>query len=334
MKLLRYICVVLFLMVCCLTLLFFHTFTKDAGTSTAILDWEQMHQVGTDGLLQPIETDEIRPLEEIQYVFSTTLKEIPENGYLLFETSNSETRLLLDGVELYYACAVQSADTVNINQAHVVLPQNAAGKTITMEYRFLGGENFIFPPLLQLGDPITDTKTDMAYANYYGIPAGAFGLLFVLICGLFLLGWSFGKADVTLLVLALAAAGLMIYPISAGFGNIFLPQTLFQIFAWPGLEFLPSCALVAYLLLNRKHSFWKHLGYITLCSAIALLAAYLISLTQGGFLSRYLNEEVSSLFLYGTYSNLLYWLADGISDSSMLIDCRRRRGILFFKNAV
>lgn len=315
----RYGCIALFVIICILTLMFLRIFTKDTGGAVPILEWEEMYQAGTDGSLQPIESFDGLPEEGKEYVFLAVLGEIPDNGQLTFATSGSEVRILLDDTELYYASSMQQPGTSNISQADIVLPPDAAGKTLTMEYRFLGGENFIFPPLLQLVDPSANVKADTVYANYYAIPAGAFAVLLILVCGLFLLGLSFGKADFTLPVLALAAAGLMVYPISIGTGSMFLSPGLLQAFAWPGMQFLTPVALLVYLLLNRKRSFWKYLGYSTLCSAVVLLAAYLVSLVRDGYLAYYLNVEFSNLFLHGSYSKLLYWLTVYLTVACSLI---------------
>ena len=319
MKWKRYGCIVLFILICIITAMFFHIFTKDAGGAVPMLEWEELYHVGADGSQQPIESFDNLPVAGETYLFSTVLGEIPENGHLTFATSNSEVKVFLDGTELYYASSMQLPETENISQADIILPPDAAGKTLTMEYRFLGGQNFIFPPSLQIIDPYADMKADMIYANYYAIPAGAFGILFILLCGLFLLGLAFGKADPTLLVLALAAAGLMIFPISAGTGSVFLPPALLRVFTWPGMDFFVPAALLVYLLLNRKRSFWRYLGYITLCSAAVLLVAYLVSLARGGYLSYYLNGEFSYLFLHGAYNNLLYWLTVYLTVACSLI---------------
>lgn len=319
MKWKRYGCIALFVIICILALLFLRVFTKDAGESVPILEWEEMYQVGADGLMQSIDSFDGLPKENKEYVFMTTLEEIPENGQLTFVTSGSEVRILLDDAELYYASSVQQPGTKDISQADIVLSPDATGKTLTMEYRFLGGENFIFPPLVQIMDPSANVKADTAYANYYAIPAGSFAVLLILVCGLFLLGLSFGKADFTLPVLALAAAGLMVYPISIGTGSMFLSPGLLQVFTWPGMQFLTPVALLVYLLLNRKRSFWKYLGRATLCSAVILLAAYLISFARDGYLAYYLNNEFYNLFLYGIYSNLLYWLTVYLTAACSLI---------------
>lgn len=66
--------------------------------------------------------------------------------------------------------------------------------------------------------------------------------------------------------------------------------------------------MLAYLLSSREREFWRWLGRVTLWSAAALLACYLVSLATGGYLASYLNAEVSALFSNGIYRGLLFWL--------------------------
>ena len=60
------------------------------------------------------------------------------------------------------------------------------------------------PPLLRLSADPSDQAGTIAYANYYGLPAGASALAMALMWGLFLLGISHGKRDWPLLLPILA----------------------------------------------------------------------------------------------------------------------------------
>ena len=132
----------------------------------------------------------------------------------------------------------------------------------------------------------------MAYANLYGIPAGIFGVIFLVLCGIFLVGLSYGKKDWSLLVLVLAAAGLTVYEITVSCGYAFLSDGVRTVLTWHGIRLMIPLAILAYLLLKRKRAFWRHLGIISLWSAAGLLVLYLISLLRGSYLSRYLNDSI------------------------------------------
>ena len=131
---------------------------------------------------------------------------------------------------------------------------------------------------------------------------------FLLLCALFLLGLYNGVAAWRLLLLIFASAGLAVGPMTEGYGSYFLPETLCRILSDEWLQNLAALAVLAYLLSSREREFWRWLGRVTLWSAAALLACYLVSLATGGYLASYLNAEVSALFSNGIYRGLLFWL--------------------------
>lgn len=306
MKLKKYICGVMFLFFCVLTLLFLNTFMKDKNPYTYII-WEQQNQIAADGTVQPLDPDVFMPDEGVQYVFSAQLGEIPDHALLLFEASNAEIVITLGGTELYRASSVQEDGVAGMNSVQAVLPPDAEGKTLVMEYQYLGGENVIFPPFASVATLTGMDSSLIAYANHYGIPAGALALLFLLVCGLFLLGLSNGKPDFSLLALALAAAVLTANQISISLGYEFLPPAIHTVLTWEGMQFLPPIALLVYLLANRRRTFWKQFGYATLFSAVALLVSYLISLAQGGYLATLVGTMIEELSA-GIFSILVYWI--------------------------
>ena len=90
-------------------------------------------------------------------------------------------------------------------------------------------------------------------------------------------------------------------------GYYFLPEAAVRIWGWQGFSWLAPLALTVYLVMNSRRDFWRLLGLAAAWSAGALLAAYLVSLSGGWYLSKYINFAVSDLFEYGIYDGLLYW---------------------------
>ena len=90
-------------------------------------------------------------------------------------------------------------------------------------------------------------------------------------------------------------------------GYYFLPEAAVRIWGWQGFSWLAPLALTVYLVMNSRRDFWRLLGLAAAWSAGALLAAYLVSLSGGWYLSKYINFAVSDLFGYGIYDGLLYW---------------------------
>ena len=85
----------------------------------------------------------------------------------------------------------------------------------------------------------------IAYANYYGLSAGASALAAVLLWGLFLLGLAHGKRNWALLLPTLAAALLTVHRLAVGYGAYFLPPALQGPLSSPWLEGLTALALAA-----------------------------------------------------------------------------------------
>lgn len=296
-----------FLAVCAGVLAFLHLFTQ---SESAIFypTWETGAVVSSAGEERPFDPAALPPeLEEGElYRYTLTLPPDRVNGTLLiFETTGLEAAVFLDGAELWYSSVSQPPETANQSQAQVALPAGG-GERLTMDLRPLS-DGAIVPPLLRLSTDPTDQAGAIAYANYYGLPAGASALAAVLLWGLFLLGLSHGRRDGRLLLPTLAAALLTLHRLAVGYGAYFLPQALQGLLASPWLEGLTALALVAYLFLHRERAFWKALGAITAWSAGALALAGLVSHLRGGYLAQYLPFLVSQLRA-GVWSGTLYWL--------------------------
>ena len=114
------------------------------------------------------------------YRFALTLPPDRENGtYLIFETAGLETAVFLDGTEVWRSAAVQDPGTANQSQVHLPLPAGG-GERLTAELRPLS-DGAILPPILRLSADPADQAGTIAYANYYGLPAGAAALALALL---------------------------------------------------------------------------------------------------------------------------------------------------------
>lgn len=319
---LRPVCAAVFLILCAAVAMFLHGFMESEGALRMIVQWQSGVQIDANGTERPYEQLEgVGPPPETDggtsYRFSAVLPEELDAGQLTFETSGMDMTLLLNGTEIYRSTLPGMGEAIRA-LASIPLPENAGGQSVVVTCRPLD-ENAMFPPLLRIiDDSLTEVETT-AYANRTGIPAGALSLAFLLVCGLFLLGFSRGKTDWSLLPLALAAALLVVTGLSESYGFYFLPEWFRPFATWPGLQLVILLALLVYLLLNRRRSFWRQLGLASLWSGGFLLVAYLISLLRGSYLSGYLNVEVTSLFQSGYYSGLAYWLSGWLATVCALI---------------
>lgn len=296
-----------FLAVCAGTLWFLQRFTQ-AESAFVYPAWETGAVVSAAGQETPFDPLGTLPgLEEGEtYRFTLTLPAARASGtYLIFETAGLEAAAFLDGTELWYSAAEQSPETVNQSQAHIPLPAGG-GETLTVDLRPLA-EGAIVPPILRLSADPADQAGTVAYANYYGLPAGASALALALLWGLFLLGLARGKRNWLLLLPILAAAALTVQRLATGYGSYFLPQAVWELCVTPWLERFAALALVLYLVLCRDRAFWRTLGLTAAWSAGALAVMGLISHLRGGYLARYLAGLVSELGA-GIWSGVLYWL--------------------------
>lgn len=301
-----------FSLLCVLTLLFLQQFTQTGDGTYTYITWESTQQVGEDGSLSPAETDEYGQAAGMEdggwYRFTAQVTDIPGDGLLILYTTGAQAVVRMDGEEVFRSSAAPSygGEVLGEGQARIPLPPGAASCQVEVDFQVLEPEACMYPPMAQVTSTWLADGDTMGYANLYSIPTGAYALVFLLVCGLLLLGVSHGKPDWSLLVLALAAGLLTVHEISQGSGYYFLPEALNSLLSWRGFDYLIPLLLLGYLLLNRKRGFLRWLGAFSLC-ALALLALCAgASMLWGGAFSSYL-REVGRQVSQGMYMELLTW---------------------------
>lgn len=314
MKRWRNLCfLAVFALVLVMTFAFLRTFAA-ADTPMEIITWQSAARVENDGTLTPCDMTDEAYFTEVGsgdlYRFTTVVESSGGDSYLLMDTTGAELTVRLDGEEVLHTVSAPSygAGTAGIGQVHIPLPPEGGLHSLETDFRLLSVDGAIYPPILRLTSVSMSSRFDMAYANYYGIPSGVFGLLFVLVCGMLLLEAALGIPDWSLLALALAAGLLTFVWLARGCGFYFLPESFNALLSWPGFELLAPCALLVYLLLNRKRKFWRALGQITLLTVLLLTLCSLISFVSGGGLVQYIWQMLLELFQYGVYERPLYWV--------------------------
>lgn len=315
----RWMCSLIFLLLCVAVIWFLHSFTA-MNMTMKYLDWKSAVQIKSDDTEIPYKIEDHTNMPQVSgtYRFTAVLPKGLKEGYLLFETTGEDLTLTLNGKEIYHSSAASLEGSLNMAQAMLPLPKDAAGK-ITVTCTLLDDTNTMFPPLLRfVPDGYTDTL-DYAYANLTGIPAGASAIAMLLVAGLFLLGFAHQKTDWSLIPLLLAAVGLTFFRLMQGQGFYFFPEFILDVLRWPGFSWLTPLALLVFLAMNRRRNFWRLFKRAAFWSSGALLILYLISLWQKGYLSSYLNSEIAALFQAGLYDGLLYWLTLWMTIVSALI---------------
>ena len=170
-----------FLAVCVGALVFLQRFTR-SEPAFAYPAWETGAAVSAAGAETAF--DPAGPLPVLEagefYRFTLTLPPDRENGtFLIFETAGLEAAVFLDGAEVWRSAAVQDPGTFNQSQVHLPLPAGG-GERLTVDLRPLS-EGAILPPILRLSADPADQAGTIAYANYYGLPAGAAALALALL---------------------------------------------------------------------------------------------------------------------------------------------------------
>ena len=300
-------CALAFLALCAGVMLFLQRFTQ-SEPSFVYPAWETGAVVSASGGETAFDPAGLPPElgEGELYRFTMTLPEGRTNGdFLIFETAGMEVSVRLDGAQLWYSLSDQNPETANQSQAHIPLPAGG-GEALTLDLRSLS-EAAIVPPILRLSSDPSDQAGTIAYANFYGLPAGATALALILLGGLFLLGASQGRWNWSLLLPVLAAALLTVHRLTRGYGPYFLPQPVQDLFSHRWLEWLAALALLLYLALQRDRAFRRALGALAAWSAGALAAAALFSFLRGGYLSLYLSSLAEQVLL-GFWDGPLYWL--------------------------
>lgn len=306
----RWALAALFALACCGILLFVQLFTNSEAAFVAPA-WERAAVVGSDDA----ETGSFDPAgaapelaEGERYRYELTMPDArPEGTWLVFDTAGLALTVRLDGVELWRSASVQGDDVVNLGQAMVPLP-SGGGETLQMDVEVLGG-TALFPPLPRLAADPWDNAGDYAYANGYGLAAGANALALALLVGLLLLGVASGRSDVRLLLPIAAAAALLVNRLAIGFGALFLPEGVASVLSDDVWSVAAALALVAWLALHRERAFWRAFAPVAAASAagLALVVLLAFALRPDGPLARYLVSLVVDQLATGYYVDVLYW---------------------------
>ena len=315
----RWLCAVLFLLICTGVIWFLHLFTVSEETMT-YMNWDSSVQVMEDGTEVPFSIDSYSNMSEMTgtYRFTGQLPEGLTDGSLLFEVSGLSLTLDINGTEVYRSSSAPPQELASMPQVSIPLAAGTSG-TITLTCEILDSTGAMFPPLLRFVPVLMTDMQTTALANRAAFPAGAAALALVLAAGLFLLGITLGSPDWSLIPLIAAAAGLVSHQIGQEQGAYFLPQPVYDFFNRQEISLIVIALLVLYLFMNRSRQFFRYLGIAALWSIAALGVSYLISMLQGGYLHTYINGAFSTLIYTGLYGHFTYWIILWLSVVCILI---------------
>ncbi len=310
-------CIAAFAVICLLAINFLGRFTDASTPLLGTANWENAEVVEADGTVRPVDVSagqDAWDLDEGDQIRLTTRLpaegEIPglyEYAYLIMETGSGETVVLLDGEE-YFRCGAQDmGQDLNFQQIHLTLPPDAAGKEMTVLFTPSRGDGALSPVFARFSSEYAADAFSAAYFNQLAIPAGAYSLGLVLVCAIFLVGLASGSPDWSLILLALAFSFTAARTIDQSSGYYFLSPGPHQFLSSNVALLAPAVLLVIYLILNRKRSFWRYLGRVTLGTLAAAAVYYGYSWITGGHFPATV-AVVFSTALGGYPYALLGWL--------------------------
>ena len=306
-----WLAMILFFLLCAAVAAGLSRFTQaDGGVN--YLDWQEAF-VLEDGVPVPLEPDGggWTGLEDGRwYRMGVQAEGLPEGGYLLLETSGIQQTVRFDGEELFSSHSGYPYGGVILGaaQAKIPLPFGAVSGRLEVDFRVLNPAEAMYPPLPRVTTARAEQAASIGYANLYGILAGAFALVFLLVCGLFLMSIFFWKPDWFLLLPTLAAGLLCVHRLAVGFGSYFLSKALAGVLSWPGFTWLSPGLLLVYLVLCRRNGTLRLLRNTTLGAGAAFLLALLLSWLNKGALFTYVSGLPAELAA-GYYDGILYWFA-------------------------
>ena len=303
----RWLFPALFLLAAIAMIWFLHLFVR-VDRSMSLIDWDTSVRILPDGTEEPVSFDSYSNTTDLSgtYRFTGTLPQGFGSGDLLFETTGVSLSLTLDGKDIWQSRAGVPDGTDQMSQARIPLPKGASGE-LSLTCEILDGSMAIFPPLVRFLPDGLETMETTAFANRGAFPSGAAALALLLVFGVFLLGIARKHTDWSLIPLMLAMFGLILFQLAQLEGSYFLPPALAALFSRQEIGVCVFVLLLLYLVMNRKHRFWRYLGIAAAWSAAALLIAYVVSLHLDGRWAAYLSELPRELQA-GLYSGLFYWL--------------------------
>lgn len=304
-------CIIVFLFLCAGTFLFLNQFVTQVGNIFIFQEWQEAVRIDKEGKEIPVSIEELNSASSFAsgetYILKTVL-DSPENfEYLRFETSDAEITLSVDGEDVYHSEIQMPNGSISTSTADIPIQEFWNRAEITMKWTPKDTENIYLPILRMTSDKMMETST-MSYANKAAIPSGAFAIVFLLVCGIFLISVISDNPDYSLIPLAVAAGVLSMKELVITLGYYFLSDRTFTILKWHGFDFLPLIMIAVYLILNRKRSFLRYFAVIFLFTLFLFGILYTVSRQSGGYLAQLTNSAISELFLYGYYDLALYWV--------------------------
>lgn len=148
-----------------------------------------------------------------------------------------------------------------------------------------------------------------ATANASSILAGAYAVGFLFVTGMFLFTLSIKKPDWLFLLLIVSFGFLIMNTmIDVPCGSYFLKQSTLTALNVKVFQYIPSHAILLYLLLKQDKQFWYYFFYNSKLFSIALVLSYLFSYLIHGSFYKAIDLAFRNISLPGQLEQLATWI--------------------------
>ncbi len=276
------------------------------------VEWQNAYYTDEYGNTVPIEVKDT--YESINtkgfYTFTTLCSNITMGDFAAFNITNCSVDIYFDDDLVYSCTCADQDDAINMNNIEVPFSASADSCVVKMVFSCPNGENVgIFPPMLNITSDYTKNRFPTAAANYFAIPSGVSGLIFIMLCGLLLLGIAMNRADLSLILLALAAGSFTIHNMVLNNGFYFIPEQFNNLLQNDYISYMPPAAVLLYISLNRKKKLFRYYIYICIAIPLMVIGIYLISAIRQSELAKNINQLMISIFANGAYESMLHWIS-------------------------
>ena len=150
-----------------------------------------------------------------------------------------------------------------------------------------------------------DSLSMISQSNAYAVPAGVFTVCLLLVSGLFLFSICINRPSWNMILLIIAFGSLMINLMTSQSGEQFMPEKAYSILSWRGVQYIPSHAVILFLLLNQSQGAGRLFLRIFGLTITLLTSCFLVSFLFRGPFAKVMIHTMETVFLRGSLKYLL-----------------------------
>ncbi len=308
LKLKRALYFLIFVFICLGTFLFLQRFAK-VGVPFVFYEWQQMTYTDQNGNTSVLDNNTLYDHNDAKtdgyYTFTATVNNIKEADYIELNMLNCSAEVYTDDQLIYSCDYTPPEEYIDMNNIELPFPDLATSCKVTLVCRYhKDKEAGVFPPMLKVSSDVMESDFMLAVANYYAIPSGILAFIFIVICGIYLLGLAMGRPDHSLVILAFAAIGLSAYELTIGNGSSFVPLWFANAVTSNIAIYIIPAAVILYVILNGKKKAFSLFFFLCVVLSVLVYAIYYIS----SFGCERALTEIRAMLEMGLNNRFVHWL--------------------------